>query len=58
MHHVDDPERMTPEERATEVASILAAGILRLQGHSARPNGPDVAENRAEKTSETLPELP
>ena len=58
MHHVDDPERMTPEERATEVASILAAGILRLQSGNVRPNGQNVAENRAEKTSETLPELP
>ena len=25
MDHVDDPERMSPEERATEVAAILAA---------------------------------
>ena len=58
MHCADDPERMTPEERATEVASILAAGILRLQRRGVRPNGPDVAENCAEKTSETLPELP
>ncbi len=29
MHHVDDPEHMSPEERATEVAAVLAAGILR-----------------------------
>ena len=58
MHCADDPERMTPQERATEVASILAAGILRLQRRSVRPNGQNVAENRDEDISENSPELP
>lgn len=58
MHHVDDPGRMTPEERATEVASILAAGILRLQRQYVRPNGQNVAENADEIISENSPELP
>ena len=58
MHHVDDPERMTPEERATEVASILAAGILRRQRQNVRPNGQNVAENADEIISKNSPELP
>ena len=58
MHSADHPGRMTPEERATEVAAILAAGILRLQGRNVRPNGQNVAENRDQEISENSPELP
>lgn len=30
MRPIDDPSSMTPDERLSEVASILATGILRL----------------------------
>ena len=58
MHHVDDPGRMTPEERAMEVASILAVGILRRQRQNVRPNGQNAAETRDERIPEHSPELP
>jgi hypothetical protein len=58
MHHVDDPERMTPEERETEVASILAAGLPRLQQRGVRLNGQNVAEKRGTNIPEDSPELP
>jgi len=58
MHHVDDPAYMTQEERATEVAAILARGILRLQKRNVRPNGQELAEKRDEKPSENSQELP
>ncbi|MEI7843241.1 MAG: hypothetical protein WCI39_09435 [Gallionellaceae bacterium] len=32
------PERMTPEQRRQEVASLLAAGIARLHGTSEKPS--------------------
>ena len=35
-----DPEKMTPEERARELARILAQGFLRL-----RKNGPFLADS-------------
>ena len=53
-----DPAYMTPEERAAEVASILAAGVLRQQNRGARPNGQNAAENRDQGISENSPELP
>ena len=31
MHHLPDPDTMTPAARRTEVATILAAGLLRLR---------------------------
>ena len=31
MHHLPDPDTMTPAARRTEVATILAAGFLRLR---------------------------
>ena len=58
MHHVDDPAYMTPEERATAVAAILARGILRLRKRNASPNGQELAENRDERISEHSQELP
>jgi hypothetical protein len=33
----DDPAAMTAEERLREVASILAAGVLRLRSRAALP---------------------
>ena len=58
MHHVDDPAYMTPEERATEVASILARGILRLRKRNVRASGQESAKNSDEKPSRNSPELP
>ena len=58
MHHVDDPAYMTPEERATEVAAILARGILRLRKRNVRAIGQESAENRDERISEVSQELP
>jgi len=36
-----DPAYMTPEERLTESAAILAAGVLRLHRRAAIPVSPD-----------------
>jgi hypothetical protein len=36
-----DPARLEPEDRVAEIASILAAGVLRLRSRSAL-----IAENR------------
>ena len=58
MHHVDDPTYMTPEERAKEVAAILARGILRLRKRNMRQNRQESAENGAEEPSQNSPELP
>jgi hypothetical protein len=35
MRPVDDPSFLTPDERLSEVASILAAGVLRLHARAA-----------------------
>lgn len=35
MRSFDDPATMTPDERLSEVASILAAGVLRLHARAA-----------------------
>jgi len=58
MHHVDDPAYMTAEERATEVAAILARGILRLQKRNVRRNRQEDAESGDEEPSQNSPELP
>ena len=58
MHHVDDPAYMTSEERATEVAAILARGILRLQKRNVRQNRQETAESRDVEPSHNFPELP
>jgi hypothetical protein len=36
----DDPAAMTADERLREVASILAAGVLRLRSRAALPADP------------------
>ena len=58
MQHVDDPAYMTQEERATEVAAILAKGILRLQNRNAAPDGHELAGNGDDKPSGNSQELP
>jgi hypothetical protein len=35
MRPINDPSLLTPDERLSEVASILAAGILRLHARAA-----------------------
>lgn len=35
MRPIDDPSRLTPDERLSEVASILAAGVLRFAARAA-----------------------
>lgn len=37
MRPIDDPSHLTPDERLSEVAGILAAGILRLRARAALP---------------------
>ncbi|MFL5240589.1 MAG: hypothetical protein ACJ8FY_00650 [Gemmataceae bacterium] len=41
MRPLDDPAAMTAHERLSEVAAILAAGILRLHSRAALPTKPD-----------------
>jgi hypothetical protein len=35
MRSIDDPDLLTPDQRLAEVASILAAGVLRLHSRVA-----------------------
>jgi hypothetical protein len=52
MRPIDNPSRLTPDERLSEVAGILAAGILRLRARAALPEEPgdsDDPENRDER---------
>ena len=35
MRPIDDPSSLTPDERFSEVAAILAAGVLRLHARAA-----------------------
>ena len=37
MRPIDDPSFLTPDERLSEVAGILAAGVLRLHARAALP---------------------
>ncbi len=57
----DDPSTLTPDKRRSEVASILAAGILRLHARVAIPGdappaeiSPDSAAERLEVPTETV----
>lgn len=57
----DDPSLLTPNERRGEVASILAAGILRLRARAAIPGddppaeiSPESATARLEVPAETV----
>ncbi|MGE0769287.1 MAG: hypothetical protein AB7L90_22825 [Hyphomicrobiaceae bacterium] len=40
MRPINDPSFLTPDERRSEVASILAAGVLRLHARAALPGDP------------------
>jgi len=51
MLYPDDPDDMTPEERQAEVASILAAGFLRLKRRDTLlPDGSSAASEPSEET--------
>jgi hypothetical protein len=49
MRSTDDPSSLAPDARRSEVASILAAGILRLHAHMAIPGDvpPEISPNSA-----------
>ena len=40
-HNALHPDRMTPAERLSELASILAAGLIRLKARKSRQLSPD-----------------
>ena len=51
---IDDPDEMTPEERQAEVASILAAGFLRLKKQDTMlPDGKSAATEPPEEAEES-----
>ena len=64
MRPIDDPSSLTPDQRLAEVASILAAGILRLDARAAMPddvagqvalaNPPESASSCLEVSDETV----
>ena len=57
MRPIDDPFLLTPDERFAEVASILAAGILRLHTRAALPDNSTehfAAEKLAKSASPSL----
>jgi hypothetical protein len=57
MQPVDDPFFLTPDERLAEVASILAAGVLRLHARAALPDdagSQSAPENLTESVSSCL----
>ena len=45
MRPMDDPSFLTPDERLSEVASILAAAVLRLRVRAALPGDEPGPEN-------------
>jgi hypothetical protein len=47
MRSFDDPSSMTPDERFSEIAAILAGGVLRLHARAAFSN------NNPEKSSDS-----
>ena len=53
----DDPAAMTADERLHEVATILAAGILRLRSRASLPTDPDQVF-RPEELTGIWPGLP
>ncbi len=55
MRPIDDPSSLTPDERFTEVARILAAGILRLYTRAAlSENPPESGSSGLEVPDETV----
>jgi hypothetical protein len=60
MRPIDDPNHLTPDQRRDEVASILAAGILRLHARAALSSekvpekSPELASAHLEVSAETV----
>ncbi|MBN2293906.1 MAG: hypothetical protein JXM70_15870 [Pirellulales bacterium] len=56
MRPIDDPSFLTPDERLSEVAGILAVGILRLHARQALPRSdePSTPENPPESAFSCL----
>jgi len=59
MQSIDDPSSMTPDERFSEIAGILAGGVLRLHTRAALPadkleKSPDFALAGLEVSAETV----
>ena len=57
MDFLDDPAEMSPSERFSEVAAILAAGYLRLRRHPDLAPAPETAESRLDSRGEPRPPL-
>ena len=59
MRSIDDPFSMTPDERFSEIATILAGGVLRLHARAAisadkLEKSPDSAAAGLEVSGETV----
>jgi hypothetical protein len=50
MHEINQvpPDRMTPEQRRREIASLLANGLVRLRSADARPSARQTSESEFE----------
>ena len=53
-----DPAHMTPEQRVEEIASILAAGVLRLHRRAAVPSFNSPSEFTADSAPDRLDDSP
>jgi hypothetical protein len=51
MRSIDDPSFLTPDERLSELADILASGVLRLRARAAFPGD----DPRPEKSPNSSP---
>jgi hypothetical protein len=56
-HATDRRSFLTPVERRSEVASILAAGVLRLRARAALPDA-DPAPEKSQESGLTCLEIP
>ena len=60
MRPIDDPDELTSDDRLTEVAAILARGVLRLRtrrklaGNADAKNGSDSGQAPLEVSDETV----
>jgi len=57
MRPIDDPSILTPDERLSEVAGILAAGVLRLRAGAALP-ADDSGQKNPPESGPTCLEVP
>jgi len=57
MDFIADPAEMSPSERLSEVAAILAQGYLRLRKRPELAAPPDGAESRLDSRGEPRPPL-